>query len=88
MPKLDPDRFEAPKPEDLERVSSVLRQIGGPQVEWGAQQSLDVLLAETRLRAERQASERLTRATYFLGAATVILALATVALVIATIRSA
>lgn len=86
MRKKDADRFEEPTQEDLDRVGEILYKIGGQHVVWGAQQSLDVLLVELRLRSERLASERLTRATYFLGAATVVLALATVALVIATVR--
>jgi hypothetical protein len=87
MPRIDHEHFEEPTQEELERVAAILRKIGGPNVAWGAQQSLDVLLVELRLRAERLASERLTKATYFLGAVTVVLALATVALAFVTIRS-
>jgi hypothetical protein len=87
MARKDHEEFEEPTQEDLQRVAGILGKIGGPNVSWGAQQSLDVLLVELRIRAERLASERLTKATYFLGAATVVLALATVALVVVTIRA-
>lgn len=70
---------------DKQRISKLLGQIGGPNVMWGSVNYLEVWLTEHRVRAEREATERLTRATWVLSAATVVLALATVALVLATV---
>lgn len=80
------DQFEIPSEADLERVRAVLAHIGGGNVVWGAGSSLEVLLVERRMAAERHASERLTRATVVLAMATVVLALATVALVLVTLH--
>lgn len=79
------DLVPEPTDDDLERVRSVLRRIGGPHVSWGAVNELEVLLTERRLQAERMASDRLIRASWVLAFATVILALATVALIFATL---
>lgn len=76
-------RIEGPSDEDLQRIGSVLRKIGGPHVVWGAQQTLDVWVAETRLEAERQASHRVLVATWVLAFATVALVLATIGLIVA-----
>lgn len=70
---------------DRVRIGALLQNIGGPHVVWGAQQSLDVWMAEHRMRAEREASARLTRATWALAAVTLVLAGATIALVIVTL---
>lgn len=74
-----------PSDEDLEAVRRVLRRIGGPDVVWGANQSLEVLLSAQRLRAEQLASDRVAKGTWVLSIATVVLALATVALIFATL---
>ncbi|MFB9713340.1 hypothetical protein [Arthrobacter methylotrophus] len=44
-----------PPAEDLERISKLLRHVGGQNVAWGAQQSLDVWVIEqpARLVIER-----------------------------------
>jgi len=70
-------------PSDRERVNVLLREIGGPNVSWGAQSFLDVWLAESRLEAERLASRRILVATWVLAAATVALVLATIGLIVA-----
>jgi hypothetical protein len=49
------------------------------------QNRLDILVVEHRLRAERLATARLTRATWVLVAANGVLALATIALVYVTL---
>jgi hypothetical protein len=84
-PEQQPDTFVAPSDVELERVRRTLRAIGGPNVQWGAQQTLDVLITEHRMRAERLASQRLTRATWALAGATIVLALATLGLIVATL---
>lgn len=81
----DEDLIPEPGEGDLRRIDAILKAIGGKNVQWGAQQVLEVLLVERRLRAEREASARLIRATWVLAAATVILALATVGLIFATV---
>lgn len=80
------DWIQAMPDEDRERIGTLLKGIGGRDVVWGAQQSLEVWMAEHRMRAERLASERLTRATWVLAAVTIVLAAATVALVFATLQ--
>ncbi|MCU1624079.1 MAG: hypothetical protein JWL79_2924 [Frankiales bacterium] len=87
MADESPDRFAEPTDDDLARVATILGKIGGPHVGWGAQQSLDVLLVERQLAAERLASDRLTRATWVLAASTVALVLATIALVVVTVTA-
>lgn len=81
------DSIPTPTDEDLKRVQAVLREVGGQHVHWGASSVLEVLLVEQRLRAERESSDRLTRATWTLVLATVVLAVATVALVFVTLQS-
>ena len=76
-------QITGPTSDELTRVQALLREIGGPNVVWGAAQVLEVWVAETRLEAERQASARLLIATWVLAAATVALVLATVGLIIA-----
>jgi len=68
---------------DLARVKTLLREVGGPNVSWGAASVLEVWLAESRLEAERLASRRLLIATWVLAAATVGLVLATLGLIFA-----
>lgn len=72
---------------DIDRVAVLLRDIGGQHVSWGAQAFLDVWLAEVRMEADRQASRRLTVATWALVAMTLVLALATVGLIVATVTA-
>lgn len=79
------DLVPEPTDDDLERVRTLLRRIGGPNVSWGAKDQLEVLLTERRLQAERIASDRLIRVTLVLALATIVLALATVGLIFATL---
>jgi hypothetical protein len=55
-------------------------------VDWGAVSLLDVWLMEHRIAAERNASSRLTRATWALAVMTLVLPAATVAPVVVTVR--
>lgn len=81
----DADHYPMPSDDDIARVSALLRKIGGPNVSWGSINVFDVLVGEHRLKLERLASDRLTRATWVLAGATIVLALATVVLIFATI---
>jgi len=85
MPHEFEDQFQPPSEQELERVGKLLRAVGGRNVQWGASNVLDVLVAEHRLRSERLTSERLMRATWVLAGATVVLALATITLIFATL---
>jgi hypothetical protein len=53
--------IEVPEPsdEDVERISRVLRRIGGEHVSWGAQNVLDVWTTEQRARQDAMLSRRL-----------------------------
>lgn len=51
---------------------------------WGASSAIEVLLAERRLEAERDASRPIEVATWMLSSATIVLAVATVALISVT----
>ena len=75
-----------PDADEIARVKRVMLAIGGSQVDWGAQNTLDILVAEHQLHAQQEASARLTRATWVLAGATVALVLVTIALFIATLR--
>lgn len=81
-PEKGPARIAEVPPADIQRISQVLRSIGGTQVVWGAGSVLDVLLAEKRLEADRLSSRRLLIATWVLVFATLGLVVATIALVI------
>jgi hypothetical protein len=52
---------------------------------WGAQQKLDVWVAETRLEADRRAARRILAATWVLAIATIGLVVATVVLIVVTV---
>lgn len=77
-------RIAEPSADDLERVRALLRLIGGPNVNWGAQQVLDVWVIETRLEAERLATRRTLLATWVLALSTIGLVAATVGLIVVT----
>lgn len=81
------DHYPMPSDDHIARVSALLRKIGGPNVAWGSINIFDVLVGEHRLKTERLASDRLTRATWVLAGATIVLALATVVLIFATIAN-
>jgi hypothetical protein len=85
MATNDRARVDGPTNEDLERLRALLSKIGGPNVVWGAQQKLDVWVAETRLEAERQTARRLLAATWVLAIATIGLVVATVGLIVVTV---
>lgn len=78
------DRVREPSDAEIERVQTLLRKVGGPQVQWGSKHILEVLLTERRIEAERVASARLTRATWTLALFTAALVLATVGLIYAS----
>jgi hypothetical protein len=81
------DQIPSPSPEDRERIHKALSQVTGiyaPSL--GDRDILEVWLLEQRMKAERLASQRLTRATLALAAVTAALVAATVALVIATFQ--
>jgi hypothetical protein len=71
---------------DRARIGRILTDAAGAvgwNVAWG-QAYLDVWVTEHRMRAERQATERLTAATWALVLATCVLALAAIGLLIVT----
>lgn len=81
------DQIPAPSPEERERINNTLSQVAGihgPSL--SDRDILEVWLLEQRMKAERLAAVRLTRATLALAGVTLALALATIALVIATFR--
>jgi hypothetical protein len=72
---------------DRSRIGMILSGIAvavGGNVVWGAKDYLDVWITEHRMAAEREATRRLTFATWTLAFVTLALVAATVALVIAT----
>jgi hypothetical protein len=83
----DDERFPAPTDEDKRRVRDLLHEVGGPNVQWGAVNVLEVLKLEHQMRAERMATKRIERVTWVLAGATVVLALATIGLIIATLST-
>jgi hypothetical protein len=76
-----------PTAEDLERIGNLLRRIGGQNVAWGAQQSLDVWVIEQRARLDQQMSERIRNASWALVAATIGLVVCTAGLIWATLAA-
>jgi hypothetical protein len=81
------DQIPGPSPEERERIHNALSQIAGVYApSLGDRDILEVWLLEQRMKAERLASQRLTRATLALAAVTAALVVATVFLVIATFQ--
>jgi hypothetical protein len=81
------DQIPAPSPEERERINTTLSQVAGihgPSL--SDRDILEVWLLEQRMKAERLASQRLTRATWALATVTAALVVATVGLVIATFQ--
>jgi len=81
------DQIPGPSPEERERINDTQSQVAGihgPSL--SDRDILEVWLLEQRMKAERLASQRLTRATWVLATVTAALVLATVALVIATFQ--
>jgi hypothetical protein len=79
------DQIEGPSPEERDRIRAALDQVQ-TGVPWGGDRVLEVWIVEQRMKAERLAAQRLSRATWALAAVTLALVAATVALVIATLR--
>lgn len=76
-----------PTPEELERIAKLLRRVGGQNVNWGAQQSLDVWVVEQRAKLDQRMSERIHTASWALVAATVGLVVCTAGLIWATLAA-
>lgn len=74
-----------PTADDLERIGKLLRRVGGQDVIWGAQQSLDVWVVEQRARLDQRMSERIRTASWVLVAATFGLVICTAGLIWATL---
>lgn len=80
-----PHEIPEPTAGDLERIGKLLRHIGGPNVSWGAQQSLDVWVIEQRGKLDQRMSERIRTTSWALVAATVGLVVCTAGLIWATL---
>lgn len=76
-----------PTAEDLERIGAILRRVGGPNVSWGAQQSLDIWVIEQRARLDQQMSERIHAASWALVVATIGLVVCAAGLIWATLAA-
>jgi hypothetical protein len=76
-----------PTPEDLQRISNLLRQVGGRDVHWGAQSVLDVWVIEQRAMLDQRMSERIRSASWALVVATVGLVVCTAGLIWATLAA-
>jgi len=78
---------EIPQPsaDDLERIGRVLREVGGANVAWGAEDSLNVWVIEQRARLDKRMSARLEIASWSLVAATGALVVCTAGLIWATL---
>lgn len=78
-------RIEEITEDELGRVQELLQRIGGPHVQWGAVDSLNVWIAENRMEAEGQAARRILLATWVLALATIGLVAATIGLIVVTV---
>jgi hypothetical protein len=87
--KDNEDLIPVPSTENRNRIDDVWRALFDvPSLaSISPQNRLNILVVEHRLKAERLATARLTRATWVLVAATAVLALATIALVYVTALS-
>lgn len=74
-----------PTAEDLARIGSLLRQVGGKNVVWGAAQHLEVWVLEQRALLDQQMSERVRIASWALVVATIGLVACTGGLIWATL---
>lgn len=84
VPWQSPTRFRSPPPKTW-RIGRLLRRIGGRDVTWGAQQTLDVWVVEQRARLDQRMSERIRTASWVLVAATFGLVICTAGLIWATL---
>lgn len=77
-----------PTAQDLQRIRELLRSIGGRDVTWGEQETLNVWVLEHRARLDQQMSERLRVASWALVLTTIGLVAATLGLIWATLLMA
>jgi hypothetical protein len=82
-----PHQISEPTHEDIERIESLLRAIGGPNVVWGAQQTFDAWAIEQRAELDQHMSARLTAASWALVVATIGLVVCTGGLIWATLAA-
>jgi hypothetical protein len=73
-----------PTPQDLERIGTLLRRVGGTDTVWGAQAMLDVWVIEQRAKLDQQMSERIHTSSVALVWATIGLVICTAGLIWAT----
>lgn len=85
MGKRASDHTSTITAEDLQRIQTLLKTVGGKAVHWGASSALEVWLAEARMESDRQAAQRLLWATWALVVATVALVFATVGLIVTAV---
>jgi hypothetical protein len=78
-------QLPAPSAEDLDRIARLLREVGGPNVAWGARESLEVWVIEQRARLDQEMSERIRSSSWALVAATIGLVVCTAGLIWATL---
>jgi hypothetical protein len=82
-----PHQIAEPSEDDLDRIRSLLRRIGGDNVVWGAQESLEVWAIEHRAKLDQQMSERVRLASWVLAGATLGLVVCTAGLIWATLAA-
>lgn len=85
-PQID-HQIPEPTAEDLKRIGKLLRHVGGQDVAWGAQQSLDVWVIEQRAKLDQRMSERIRTASWALVVATAGLVVCTAGLIWATLAA-
>jgi hypothetical protein len=76
-----------PTPQDLERIGTLLRRIGGSDTVWGAGPKLDIWVIEQRSKLDQQMSERIRTTSVALVWATIGLVICTAALIWATLAA-
>ena len=76
-----------PTPQDLERIGTLLRRIGGSDTVWGAGAKLDIWVIEQRAKLDQQMSERIRTTSVALVWATIGLVICTAALIWATLAA-
>jgi hypothetical protein len=76
------EKLPKPTTTELERIDGVLREMGGPNVVWGAGSRLEVWMVEQRAKQDAAISRRLLVASWALVAATVALCVATIGLIL------
>lgn len=88
-PEKNPSDFQLPEPsdEELKRIGRLLGRIGGANVNWGAEDFLNVWAIEQRARLDQMMSARINRSSWALFFATVALVICTAALIWATLAA-